>query len=217
MEELKSTAGLDREIYDDAGRAARRILKQAAATVEATRLKWTGRLESEIAGERKRFEEKLAAYKIETAARLALDRRRVEAEFIDRKLCAAMKAFFAGLERGRLVGVLRDIFASRARAAFNNDFSEFDTTPPVIRFHGLSRAELGSMLEAAFGKRDFSRWEKQELPAEEGGDTPDCRAVLDARFVRISASAQAEASALLLDRRGELYEALLGGGDGRSG
>lgn len=207
MEELKSTESLDREIEADALRKAEKIKRAAAAAADSARAEWQKKLSDELAKEKSRFEEKASAHKLEVAARLSLDKRRLEYERTERCLREAARAFLAGMERKELLGITGRALNRRFEAAFDNGFEELSGEGVTVEYRNLSRAELDSLPVGAFGAAyKAARPDFREEPATDDGPS----VVFDMPALRITASAQAEVRELLLEKREELKTALLG-------
>jgi V/A-type H+-transporting ATPase subunit E len=209
MEELKSTEILDREIEADAKKKAARILKDAENAAAERKTGSEQRLAEELDREKRRFEELVKARKAESAARLALDKRRLECERVERGLEDAMAAFLGALERESLIKIVQAAFVQRVEAVFAGDFSSLAALSPRISYRFLSRSELDALLRAAF-PLDSSAWEKTETA--EGGvfGAADLSVVFDTPSVRIRASAGDEGLELLSEKRTELCAALWG-------
>ena len=161
MEELKSTETLDREIEADAKKKAARILKDAENAAAAKKSDGEKRLSDELSREQRRFAELLAARKAEVAARLVLDKRRLECERVESALHEAMGSFLSALDRSSLVRLVEAAFIRRVEAVFAGDFSPLAARAPHISYRSFSRGELDALLGKAFGL-DSSAWEKTE-------------------------------------------------------
>jgi hypothetical protein len=114
-----------------------------------------------------------------------------------------MKRFLASLDRERLLALLEGELADRI-----GECEIRGSAQPELRYRGLSREELAALLQKFFpsaleGAREDPVYTiPGSLPA----------VVLDFPELRLSASVDAAASRLLLDKRGELAAALLGDG-----
>lgn len=211
MEELKSTENLEREIDADARRKAEQIEKNAAQTIEKTKAEWKARLEAELVQEKERFAARVNAHKKETRARLELDKRRLAAARTERCLHEAAAAFLANCGRAALVDTVGRLVARRARNAFFGDFSALTALPPSVAYYNMTRSEVQTMLNAAFGGGvDISAWDITEQPAASEHGALDIGLVLDAKFVVIRASIAAELDEMLLARRQEFRDTLTG-------
>ncbi|MDR2481978.1 MAG: hypothetical protein LBD07_06825 [Spirochaetaceae bacterium] len=209
MEELKSTELLDKEIENDAVKKAASIKKNALLTVEKTKHEWQKRLETEIAKEKIKFDSAVAAYKKEASAKLLLDKKRFQCKTAGNRLKEAVNTFLDSMERKEIVFLLERIFSLRTQKAFNGDFSVLTDFPPSVFYYSLSAAELNAILGAAFPCVDFSAWQITETPARNSSN-PDAALILDTHSTRITASCSAEANEILLDKRHELMQTLLG-------
>ncbi|MDR2468453.1 MAG: hypothetical protein LBD22_05780 [Spirochaetaceae bacterium] len=213
MEELKSTDSLDREIEADARKKADKIQKNTAAAIEHVKSEWRERLETALIREKERFSAQLDARKAEIAARLVLDKRRLEYEYSERSLHDAARAFLSGLSRQDLLQILERIFVFRIQEAFQNDFTSLHTAQVSISLQLLSRTEFDGIFAAVFSKSGVgcSSWEFRETRPQDTlwGET-DVALIFDMPAVRINVSARAEVEELLLVKRTELSAALLG-------
>jgi hypothetical protein len=148
-------------------------------------------------------------------ARLPMDKRRIQSEKIEGFLNEAMKNFLASLDRKQLRAILdRELTQRMKECEFQNSAqagteasAQTDTEKiPELRYRGLSKEELTSLLQKLFPSalqgalEDMLYTIPGSLPA----------VVLDFPLLRVSASVDAAASQLLLDKRGELAAALLG-------
>jgi integrase len=219
MEELHNTEVLDREILEDARKKAYRILKTAEDTLKEQAGVWEDKTRRELETLRRQYAERLERSREEILARLPLDKRRLRSETTESLLRGAMKQFLEGLPRERLLAVLTEELRSRLEAC-----AEFDrkTQRPELLYRGLDAGEAKEIL-ATLGVTPGSGGPPQGGEEGSGQDRPPQdlffiqRSALPGILiktpqVRISASVDAAAEALLEDKRAELAAALLGEG-----
>jgi hypothetical protein len=229
MEELHNTEVLDREILEDARKKAYRILKSSEDTIKEQAGVWEEKTRQELEALRRQYAERLERSREEILARLPLDKRRLRSETAESLLRGAMKQFLEGLPGERILAVLGEELRSRLEAC-----AEFDrkTQRPEILYRGLGPEEAGELL-AGLGvtpAAERPRPEGEGTPAQDQSpqdQPPQDRSPQDLVFIhksslpgillktpqlRISASVDGAAEALLEDKRAELAAALLGEG-----
>ncbi|MDR3335097.1 MAG: ATPase [Treponema sp.] len=215
MEELRSTEVLDREILEDARKKAYRILKSADDTVKAQVALWDQKAEAAIADIRQKYAHRTATTSTEIMARLPLDKRRARSEKIEGFLKSAMKGYLSTLPREKLLIFLETELRKRfdelrevAPGSLEPDPSG-DSVLPQVMLRGLSNTEVATILNKV-SSREGAPWTLK--PADPrflgSGQFPEIR--IDTRQVRITASIDGTAAALLEDKRMELVLALLG-------
>jgi hypothetical protein len=133
-----------------------------------------------------------------------MDKRRIRSAKIEELLNSAMKDFLASLERKQILSLLEQELAGRIDQCCVDLGS---SGPAELRYRGLSKDELESLLQKVLPQVPLKPMEgifgiPGSLPA----------VVLDFPQVRVSASVDAAASQLFLDKRAELAAALLGDG-----
>ena len=195
MEELVSTEALEREMLEDARRKAERILR--GADEEARRISDSvGRRGEEAAAELERgYAERSARYRADAMARLPLEQARLRASYVDARLREALGAFLAALPEARVAGM------ARARLAAARDY--LDGKELRIRRRSLSEAAARRAVASALpGARISACLEDPGLGAAGlVAEAADGSAIL-------RATVDLAAELLLLERRGELAEAL---------
>jgi hypothetical protein len=218
MEELQTTEVLDREILEDARKKAYRILKTADGEVKAQSGVWERKLGEALAELRDKYAKRLLNTREEIMARLPLDKRRCESEYIEELLAGKIEAFLSGLPRSDLLAVLERSLTKR--------FAEFiDSVSPEpgvqekpllldITICNLSRDEAGALLERCFkvyGNSTLLR--PLDFAEADSRLTLNHRypgIILDAGIAVIRASVEDAVGILLEDKRLELTCALLG-------
>jgi hypothetical protein len=207
MEELHSTESLDKEILDDAGKKAAKLLKAAEEQIRAAEAEAGRRLTASVAEEQSRLDEKLGAEKAEIETALRLGRRRIYIDKLNGLLEGALASFLASLSRDALLAILQNELSGRMGALGTVDEST------VITYRDLSEDELFKLLAAAEPKAPHGDWRRCAL-CEAGkrftipGALP--AVVIDTGAVRLSAAVDSAARDALLDKRGEFLTALLG-------
>jgi hypothetical protein len=130
-------------------------------------------------------------------ARLPMDKRRVRSEKIEGFLTKAMNTYLASLDRKKILLLLERELSLRAGESEGSC---------EIRYRNLSAEELSALLKKCLTQEPLKKTEEPLYAIP--GSFPAM--VLDFPALRITASVDAAASALLLDKRAELAEALLG-------
>ena len=197
MEELKSTEVLDRELLEDARKKAYKILKTAEETLVAQTQDWERRTQDAVNSIRKVYEGQTKKASDEILARFPLDKRRLRSETAERLLKKAMDDFLRSLSREKLVSILERELAERLKVSC--DEGEGGT----ILYSGMSPSEADALLKKLPGA-----WKLKEDPFVH--EFPSV--VINTKSIRITASVDAAADALLKDKRAELAAALLGEG-----
>jgi hypothetical protein len=205
MEEIQSPEVLEREILEDARKKAFKVLKGADEAVKANNAAWEKKTADAIA----ELENRYAARRKETAAeilaRLPLDKRRIWSEKVEGFLVSAVADWFGALSREQILRFL-DRELERRLA----DCPEFAAAGTVrAGFTHLSQTEAGSLVKKHL---PGARLEFEELAPPAGGKsrTGYPELVLNIPEVKLSASIKMAVDSLLLDKRAELIEALLG-------
>jgi hypothetical protein len=202
MEELQSTETLDREILEDARRKALRILKTADETVSDAAAQWEKRTGRAITRAARQYKDRLERDRGEIMARLPLDKRRSRLERIDGLLKETLAACLEGLPRRNLLAILDAELGERLALCP-------ECTEPTVEVmcRGLSEDELTELL-GKYMPRDVWRLNRDYSFFALPGSFPAL--ILDTPAVRLTASVDAAAGALLKDKRAELVSALLG-------
>ncbi|MDR0599298.1 MAG: ATPase [Treponema sp.] len=212
MEELQSTEGLDREILEDARKKAFKILKGADDSTAASKTAWERKLQDTLEKAREQYAQRAETSRREILARLPIDKRRIRSERIESLLNRAMTGFLASLDRPRLLRILE---RELARTGAGIERNSPDGGPPAsaagkaggeIRYRDLSAAELAALMEKNLPGLPLPR--REDPLSMVDGAFPAL--VIDLPQLRITASVDRAAEALLLDKRAELVEALLG-------
>jgi hypothetical protein len=213
MEELRSTESLDKEILEDARKKARKILKTADDTIAEGGRNWEKKLADAVAALKKHNERELGQLRNEIAARVVLDKRRVQAETVGALLHDAMEGYLNALPRPALLGLLRRELRERFDACFGTeDWAALQKAPsaPRLAYRALTGAELADTLKTAAGESAAVSWDIREADARftVPGHLPAM--VIDTTELRLTVSIDTLAGTLLLDKRAELLDALLG-------
>jgi ATP-dependent helicase YprA (DUF1998 family) len=212
MEELQSTEALDRELLEDARKKAFRILKTAGDAITANAESWEKKTREAIAELEKHYAGLRQESIVEILARLPLEMRRIWSEKVEAFLDAAVEDWFRGLSREQVLALLtREL---ECRLAGCPEFTAAGTVRVGIK--SLSRTEAGALLRKHLPQAvpvfEDPPASGEMAAAENGpassGSYPEL--VLDIPPVKLSASIKQAVDALLLSKRAELIEALLG-------
>jgi hypothetical protein len=204
MEELLSTDNIHREILDDAGRKAQKLLKGAEGVVASMSAEWERKLQKAVAEVKARNDAEIREKQVEGKARLAMDKARAKFTKVSGELDHAVFAFFRDLPQNDRLSVLEHALSLRlanVKAAAVSDESGFSRLQ--VETCGVSRAETETLLgrfsltAAQIGERAAAN---DELPS----------IVLSTGDIKITASLQVEADSILREKRSEAAEALFG-------
>jgi hypothetical protein len=206
MEELLSTDIIHREILDDATRKAEKLLKGAERAVASMSAEWDGKLQKAVAEVKERYDAEIAGQVAEGKARLAMDKARAKLTKITGELANAMTAFFHALPQNERLSVLEHALSLRldnvrAAAGLSPDDGVFSDIQAETC--GITKAEAETLLghlSLPATRIDERKTENDELPF----------IVLSTGDIKITASLQAEADAVLREKRSEAAEALFG-------
>ena len=196
MEELQSTEILDREIMEDARKKAHRILKSADDSIQAKAAEWEKKLSADIGELTQKYTRSGSMAADEIMAALPIEKRRIKAGKIEALLNAAVENWYAGIDRRRVLELLREELAKRAAAIDGSGSLR-------AAIHKIDRAEAESVLRAVLPGRDCSIEEVHSSAAY-----PEI--ILENREVRIYASINKTVETILGEKRAELVEALIG-------
>ena len=211
MEELRTTEVLDKEILEDARKKALKILKTADDTLAVQKQDWDKKEKRAIASIQRTYAARLKKTEEEIYARLPLDKRRLRSETAEGLLKKAMDGFLRSLARETQLSVLeRTLTAQLVALTENAAVGETD-----VRYCGMGLAEAKTLLQEAIkgtvselgnafdsNFRFTEEAQKREFPS----------IVVNTCAMKISASVEGAAAALLKEKRAELAAALLGEG-----
>jgi hypothetical protein len=212
MEELQSTDVLDKEILEDARKKARRILKTAEESIAAAAIAWEERAAKDTGELKRSFAIRTEKIREELMARLPLDKRRAYSEKVESLLLSAMQDYLGSLSREKLLGLLEKELRRCA-----GDFVAISAeglpetasgAPPIlVGCRGLTEEELKTLITKALPGINWT-FERAKDFHKLPGSFPAI--IVEAPAVRLTASLDALAAALLEDSRAELVTALLG-------
>ena len=201
MEELQSTEILEREIMEDAGKKAQRILKNADDAIRAKTAEWDKKTTDTIDELNKKYNarKELAATRI--MARLPVDKLRLKIEKIENLLHEAVERWYKDLSSSRVVDLLTKELTTLVR-----ECPEITGAAKVNAYYsGIDRGEAEKILRGACP--DVSRgFEIMEESA--ASEHPEI--TLETEDVRVIASIQKTIEYYLQEKRVELIEALVG-------
>ena len=196
MEELQSTELLDQEILEDARKKAHRILKTAEDTIKAKLADREKNLNETISELERKYAQQSKLATDEIMAHLLIDKQRVKAKKIEELLSSAVKTWYAGLSRDRVLALLKADLAKRVTA------SNLSGGEIRAQIHHIERKEAEAMLQAVLpAKCAIEEFASVSAYPEIILETPEAR---------IYASIGKTVDALLGEKRAELVEALLG-------
>jgi hypothetical protein len=205
MEELLSTDNIHREILDDAGRKAQKLLKGAQESVASMAAEWDGKLQKAVAEVQTRNDAEIDAKKAEGKARLAMDKARAKLAQVSGGLESAVFAFFRDLAQPDRLAVLERALSLRLASVKAGSGPDDDGGFSRLQVEtcGISRAETEALLgrfSLVAARIDERAAVNDELPS----------IVLSTGDIKITASLQVEADSILREKRSEAVEALFG-------
>ena len=203
MEELRTTEALDREILEDARKKAHRALKTADETLGAKSRSWEKKTQRALDSIRKTYAERIKKNQDEILARLPLDKRRLRSETAEGFLVEAMDKYLNSLEREKLLSVLEDELSMRLEACDVNELSGASAG-----YSDMSLEEARAVLGRVFGSVDKFLSVDEDLSAAHKFPS----ITINTRAMKLSASVETAAAALLNEKRSELAAVLLGEG-----
>jgi vacuolar-type H+-ATPase subunit E/Vma4 len=199
MEELQSTELLDREILEDARKKAYRILKTADETIKNNLAEGEKKLASVLDTLEKKYALQGRLATEEVMARLPIDKRRAKAKKIEELLNSAVKTWYEGLSRARVLELLKKELAKRLASADESVV----TGEILIQIHRIERAEAQTLLQAVLPGKPCIIEEIHSASAY-----PEI--IVETPQVRIYASIGKSVDFFLGEKRIELLEALMG-------
>jgi len=214
MEELLSTEVLDREILEDARKKAHKILKTADENQAAQVRDWEKKTRDAVNSIQKAYAERTERIEKEILARLPLDKRRLRSETSESFLKNAIDNFLRSLDREKLLAILEGELSQRIDSCAGVEGSR------EFYYSGMNAEEAHGILErilAASGRKDSpdGNWEFKEEP-QAGSSGPHDHTfpsvVIHTQVLKVSASVEDAAEAMMKEKRAELASALLGEG-----
>jgi len=211
MEELLSTEVLDREILEDARKKAYKILKTADESQAAHVRDWEEKTLNTVNSIKKTYAEKTKRTEEEILARLPLDKRRLRSETAEAFLKNAIDNFLGSLGREKLLAILEGELSKRLEACAGEEGRK------EFLYSGMNIDEARGILEkvfAALGKKDGldGEWGFKELRSSGHHDHSFPSVVIHTRALKLIASVEDAARAMMKEKRAELASALLGEG-----
>ena len=206
MEELRTIEILDLEIMEDAQGKASSILKTADDTLKAQSREREKRTQEALDSVRKDYAERTKRIHGEIFARFPLDKQRLRIEFTETLLLKAMDDFLRSLAREKLLSILELRLSERLKTCSGS----IEPGEAEVSYSGMDLSEARQLLEKTMNKpagllKDTALKEDtlvHEFPS----------IVINTKALRITASVEAAAVALLKEKRAELACALLGEG-----
>jgi hypothetical protein len=211
MEELQSPEVLEREILEDARKKAFKILKTADEEVKAHTEAWEKKTAEAVTELENHYALRRQEAVVEILARLPLEMGRIWSEKVESFLLSASESWFEELSRPQALDILDRELEKRLEDC--PDFAAAGTIRVSSRH--LSQAEAGELVKkhlpaAVLVFENSPQAEHEKTPAPAGGPEYYPELVLDIPAVRLTASIRQAVDLLLLKKRAELIEALLG-------
>jgi vacuolar-type H+-ATPase subunit E/Vma4 len=205
MEELHSTENLEKEILDDADRKAARIKKAAEEQLVQAKADAEKRIETQVAGEKAKLDSRLAEEKNEIETALRLGRTRIYLEKVNSLLDGALKNFLGSLSREETLGILQTELDKRAKyLTADGKFRK-----PSVTYRDLKKDELDFLIsKSALSARSAVDFIEAGPKFPVPGTGPAL--IIDDGAVKITASVDIAARAMLLDKRQEFMNSLIG-------
>ena len=204
MEELKSTEALDREILEDAREKALKIVLSTEETIKAHNLNWDKKLESALDSARKGYDERSLKIEGEIFARLPLDQKRRRSEAAENILLKAMDDFLRSLPRDKLLLILEKELLGRLKSWAGGGM-EIIKENVSVRYSNMDSSEAELILRKI---PDSGNWEiKKDSVFHEFPSI-----TINTPSMKINASVETAAAAILKAKRAELASALLSDG-----
>jgi V/A-type H+/Na+-transporting ATPase subunit E len=195
MEEIVSTDVLEKEILGDARKKAERILKDADAESETLRSQAEARTKKALDDLASEYASRAGLYRVESLARLPLEKTRIKVEYADRLLRGAINEYLAALDARR-----RDAFIA---SLLSRASSFVKSEPLAVRYRGLDKADVGRILSKALPN--------SPIASETEDDTlPSLGIMVKTADLGIQATLDLVGERLADMERGELAKALCG-------
>ena len=206
MEELKSTEVLDREILEDARKKAHRILKTADESLGSQGRIWEKRIRRALETIRKTYAERIKKNQEETLARLPLDKRRLRSETAEGFLLEAMDKFLSSLPRDKILSILENELSPRLKACAESA----EGAKAEFLYSGMDRSEALGILGRILGPPS-ANWDLREGLSDFSAVHKFPSIIVNTQAMRVSASVESAAAAIMKEKRAELAAALMGG------
>jgi len=201
MEELRTTEVLDREILEDARKKAYKILKALDETLAAQTSEWEKKISGAIVSVKNVFAERQKKLTEEIFARLPLDKRRLRSESSEGFLIKSMDDFLNSLKRETLLSVLKFELSGRVKICIEDDLLH----NAEVKYSGISLSEAAELLKDIPGS---NKWVYEQDPVSRKFPYIE----INTEAIKITASVESAAAALLKEKRAELAAALFGEG-----
>jgi hypothetical protein len=206
MEELHSTANLEKEILDEAEKKAARIRKSTDSQIEAARRSAESHINAEAQKEEKRLADRLAEERDETATAGKLGKKRAALEKANTLMAEALEKFLGTLSREQMLGVLQSELDKRLRVLADDCAGKQAET--TVTYRDLSESEVSALI----GKSALAEMAVDKKQAGPNFIIPGTlpALIIDNGDILIKASVNQAAEDIMLDKREEIYQALLG-------
>jgi vacuolar-type H+-ATPase subunit E/Vma4 len=145
MEEIVSADAIRGEILEDARKKAARMLVDAAEEAARTVVDIEGKAASVVGEMMRASEARAARFRMETLARIPLERTRMRARFVEKALAGALDAHFAALGEARVALLSEELLSRGAGFLAGKDVSVARKgLPEAVARAVASRALAGS-------------------------------------------------------------------------
>ena len=159
MEEIKGTAGIEREILEDAKRRVDKLLANAETEAEKIRSSADVETTRKIKALENEFDKKLATYKQESLDRLPLERLRLRTKFVDASLKASFEVWLKGLDQ--------EVFSDFCERRLSAASSFLPAGPLVVKHKGLLESSIAKISDI-LGQNRALRVESTESISDKG-------------------------------------------------
>lgn len=194
MEEIKGTEALEREILEDAGKRADRIVRKAREEAERLKSASAKTLEDQLGQLKRQHLEKIAQLEKETLSRLPLEKTRLKARFADAAMRKSVRDFLASLDPASLGAWCLSEFRKRVALLAGR--------ATTVSWKGIDAGQVRGIEEQFPADADVSIAEDPDMP-----DRGIVAKSLDNRVMITLTERQIE-DWLLDERRGELASSL---------
>ena len=202
MEELQSTEILDREILEDARKKALRILKSADETIKNKKEQWEKKTQESLEELKNNFNKRKEASVSQLLSHLPIDKRRIKSQTIESLLKNAVIEWYSGLNNNYKIkffqGQLKK-YIIKYKDFLQKDFWVF--------YSGLSRSDTLEIVNYVFVDLKIS---SDTLISKPESDSIFASLIIENDTIRINLSIKQIVDNLLLEKRMELINALIG-------
>ena len=195
MEELQSTDILEREILEDARKKALRILKTAEDTIKAKTAEWNQKTADVVSSLEKKYYEQMEHETKNVMARLPIDKLRTKIKKTERLLQDAVEHWYNDTGSERILELLSIELSKRLKMC-----TEIQSEKKKAYFSGMKSQDAQMVLKSAGLNIDIEETIPSHYPLIK----------IETENTRITASIQEVIDYMLLEKREELIESLVG-------